>query len=767
MDKLIIKKFESIQEHLKEINDRFPKNLSKVFPDYDSLDDRDTIDLKELIYTLISNKWLIILITTIIFILGIAKALLDTPIYQLDALLQVEEAPKSLGDFNPVERLIEKNTSVQAEVAIIKSRMVLGEAVKNLDLDITAEPNYFPVFGKAIAREFTLRHKKKMSLPLFGYTEYAWGGEKIKVKSLTVPINWMDRKITLIAGKNGNFRVKDGKKLIAEGKVGTPTETNIKGEKTPFSLFVSVLISRPGTHFTISKKTPLNVVELLQENISITEQDDQEGFLSFTMESTTPIEAMQTINEIANIYIRLNVEQKSAEAQKTLLFLESQMPKVKSQVETATAALNEYRLKKGSVDLNIETEGILSGVVELKTQITLLQQEKDELHRSFTSLHPSVIAIDKQIDRLKIQLHSHNKQIEDLPQTQQVILRLSRDVEVDTQLYTALLNQLQTIKVTKAGTIGDVRIIDYAVIPTIPIKPKKIQIIALALLLGLVFGIATALIRKLFRQGIDNPLILEKHLNIPVYSTVSHSKFQQSLNKEHKKNKRNKDGIPNILALQKNNNQTIESLRSLQATLHFALLEAKNNSILICGPSPDIGKSFLSINLAIVLANSDKKILLIDADMRKGSLNKLLGVEREPGLTDLISNLNKPPEVIKTIENTGIDFLSTGRIPPNPPELLLNDRFEKLLKGFNESYDMIIIDSPPILAVADASIIGNITGASLLVVKSGEHSLKDLQLCIKRFNQNNATIKGIIFNDIPETSTNHKFEKYSYYDYAD
>lgn len=764
MDKLLLEKVESIQESLKGISERFPKNVPRTLSGNDTVEERDTIDLRELMGTLINDKWLIILITTITITLGIAKTQIDTPIYLLDALLQVEEAPKSLGDFNPIDRLIDNKTSVQAEVAIIKSRMVLGEAVANLKLDIVAEPKYFPVFGRPIARKFSLRNKNKVSLPLFNFTEYAWGGERINVKSLTVPESWLGKKMTLVSGKEGHFKVIDStKQLIIEGNVGKLSATTIKGENTPFSLFISLLKARPGTHFIISKQAQFNVINRLQERLSVTEQEIQQGFLNFTMESTIPNIAMQTINEIANIYVRLNVEQKSEEAQKTLEFLENQLPKVKNQVETATAALNEYRLKKGSIDLDIETEDILSGVVELKTKITLLQQKKDELHRNFTSLHPSVIANDKQISRLKTQLNSHNKRIEDLPKTQQVILRLSRDVEVDTQLYTLLLNQLQTIKVTKAGTVGDVRIIDYAVLPIVPIKPKKIQIVALAIMLGVVLGIIIALTRKLFRQGIEDPLVIEQSLNIPVYSTIPHSNFQQILNRSLKKNRRNKHDSLNILALQKNEDQTIESLRSLQATLHFAFLGAKNKTILITGPSPEIGKSFISLNLAVVLANSGKKVLLVDADMRKGSLNKVLGVSRENGLSDLILNLCEPAEVIKTIYDAGIDFISTGKIPPNPSDLLLNERFEKLLTDYNKYYDLIVIDSPPILAVADASIIGRTTGVSLMVVKSGEHTLGDLQLSIKRFSQNNVNIKGIIFNDLPVSSVNYGYEKYSYY----
>ncbi len=442
-------------------NDNSSKNSIWNSNDNNTQDDENPIDLRELFGTLEDGKWLIILITSLALFLGLAKAILDPPVFQLDALVQVKEASNALGNLDPMAAsLIESNkTPVDAEIVIIKSRMVLGEAVTNLNMEIIAEPNYFPFVGKSIARRFESHNKNQISSPLFGFPEYAWGGEQIKVNSLNVPASWLGRKMTLIAGEDGQFKVFDShQKLIFKGSVGKFFETSINGEDTSFSLFVSLLKAESGTQFTISKQSKFNAINSLKGKVSVTEQE-KTGILNFTMESATPVFAMKILNEIANVYVRMNVEQKSAEAQKTLVFLEKQLPLVKQQLEVATSALNEYRLRKGSVDLNIETEGILAGVVKLKTELSILRQQKFELLSNFTELHPSVMTINKQIAELKSRLKVHNNIIEELPETQQVILRLTRDVEVYTILYTALLNQLQTIKVTKAGTVGDVRVI--------------------------------------------------------------------------------------------------------------------------------------------------------------------------------------------------------------------------------------------------------------------------------------------------------------------
>ncbi|MCF6203279.1 MAG: polysaccharide biosynthesis tyrosine autokinase [Methylococcaceae bacterium] len=727
---------------------------------YQNQDD-DEIDLRQILGILLDSKWLIGTVLATSVLLGLAKALLSSPIYMADAMLQIEESSQPLGALEPMEALLGTGQiPVEAEIEIVKSRRVLGEVVKNLDLEIIAEPKYFPVFGKSIARNFKLRNKNKISAPLFGYLENAWGGELIKIETFNVPFSFIGEKLTLISGKKGLFKLFDeNQQLIFEGKVGEQVTKKSNDEEGEFNLFVSLLKARPGTAFTLIRKPYLDVIDDINEKLSVAEKGKLTGILDLTLESESPLLAMKVLNEIVNTYVQMNVEQKSAEAQNTLEFLDKQLPMIKNQLEAATTALNEYRLQKGSVDLNIETQGVLQGVVEKRTQITLLQQKRDELRRGFTSAHPTVVAIDKQINRLEVQMGADNKKITELPETQQVILRLSRDVQVNSELYTTLLNHLQTIKVAKAGTVGDVRVIDHAVLPKLPVRPKKVLIVAVSLILGLVLGLMLALVRKAMSRGVEDPDIIEKQLNIPVYATVPHSDIQKKLSKGG-----NDDEVFSVLAVEDTDDMAIESLRSLRTTLHFAFLEAKNNIIMITGPSPGIGKSFISTNLAFVLANTGKKILLIDGDLRKGYINKALGLKRENGLSDLISNNISIEEAIRTIETTegNIDFIPTGDFPPNPSELLLHERFDRLLEALSDQYDQIIIDSPPVLAVTDACIVGRLASVTLMVVKAGVHPLRELEQSVKRLKQNDVNIKGVVFNDLSASASAYGYGGYVY-----
>ncbi|WP_240141406.1 polysaccharide biosynthesis tyrosine autokinase [Nitrosomonas sp. HPC101] len=727
----------------------------------------DEIDLGELLDTLADNKKLILVITFVACIIGAAIAFLSQPIYRADSLLQISESSQSMVEqLDSLSSFFETKTPVQTEIELIKSRMILGQTIRNLHLDIIAAPKFLPLIGHIVARQLQrFNEDDTLSSPMPGFSHYAWGGEAIQVDTLEVPDSWKNKEIVLQATDGNRFKLIYQDEFILEGEVGKLIIQHLEGYPHPVKIFVTRLQSRPDTLFTLTRRSIGGAIQQLREDLSITEVGKNTGILGLSIESENPEEAVRIINEISNTYLQQNVEQKSAESQKTLEFLEKQLPELKEQLEAATSALNDYRIRKGSINLDIETQNILTSTVEINTQVTLLQQKRDELRQKFTEFHPNVVAIDKQISRLQAQINALDKKIGVLPETQQIILRLSRDMEVNSELYTTLLNHAQTIRVAKASTIGNVRIIDYAIPPDLPVKPKKILVMAIALMAGLMLGIVTAFVRRSLHHGIKDPSVIEKTLNIPVYATIQHSNSQKLIEKKLK-NKSMPDGPPLLLALEDPEDLAVESLRSLRTTLHFAFLEASNNIIMITGPSPGVGKSFVSMNLAVVMADAGKKILLIDGDLRRGAIHKPLRMNREGGLSELISRPIGLHDAIKRVPQANIDFIPTGEIPPNPSELLLHERFGQLLETVSKQYDLIIIDSPPILAATDAAIIGRLASVSLMVIKAEAHPVRELEQSVKKLVQAGVNLKGVIFNDIFAISSRHKYGQYIYqYDY--
>jgi len=283
---------------------------------------------------------------------------------------------------------------------------------------------------------------------------------------------------------------------------------------------------------------------------------------------------------------------------------------------------------------------------------------------------------------------------------------------------------------------------------------------------GLMMGIIITFIRKSLSYGIKDPGIIEKSLGIPVYATVQYSKYQKLIEKKLKSEPISGNHPPLLLALENKEDLAMESLRSLRTTLHFAFLEAHNNIVMITGPSPGIGKTFVSANLAVTMADAGKKVLLIDGDLRRGNIHKHMRLSRENGLSELISRSIDLNDAIKSIPLAAIDFIPTGKVPPNPSELLLHERFGQLLETVSNQYDLVIIDSPPILAATDAAIIGRLASVTLMAVRAGTHPLRELEQSVKKLVQAGVNLKGVIFNGIPETLSRHRYGQYVYqYDY--
>ncbi|MDD3326646.1 MAG: polysaccharide biosynthesis tyrosine autokinase [Zoogloea sp.] len=708
----------------------------------------------EIVAVVMEYRWLIAAITALSILLGGAFIFVSKPVYKADGLLQIEEKGSGGGmsaALKDLQPLMGDSTTVSAEQEILASRMVLGRVINRLKLDIEVEPKTFPLIGAAIARRYK---GDEPNSPLFGMSSYAWGGEILQVDALEVARSAEDKALTLVAGENGSFELFDENGgLVLSGVVGT------RASAGKFSVFVSKLVARPGTRFVVIRRSTETAVELLRKNFTVKEKGKKSGILEASLIGPEQEKNSVILDDILKTYVRQNVERRSAEAENTLKFLETQLPALKREMDSAEAAYNAYRQSRGSLDLNIETQSVLQSLVEVDNQIVALRQERDELRQSFTPEHPRVQAVDQRLERLKDRRRQFDSDVNKLPDTQQKVLRLARDVEVSTTLYTDLLNTAQQLKVSKAGTVGDVRIIDAAVASKRPVGLPAPVVLAIATFLGLLVSmIATWVIRSL-RVVVEDPETIESELGLPVYATIPHSPEEVAIVRRSKGAR----GAGELLAIRSPEDDAIESLRGLRTTIHFALLDASHNSLLITGSSPGLGKSFISKNLGAVLANSGQRIVIIDADLRKGHINKEFGLRRETGVSEYVAGAVKIEDIVKPTSVPNLWVVTTGQIPPNPSELLMHERFEELLQKLGQQFDTLIVDAPPILAVSDAAIIGRMTGATLMVARAGRHPLAELEQAIKRLNHAGVQVKGFVFNDL---NTNRQRYRYGYKGYV-
>ena len=698
----------------------------------------EVIDLGRLLGLMLDNKWLIIGITCLFALTGVIYALCATPVYQADALVQVEQKKAGIPGLSDVSDMLGSSDSEAAtEIELIKSRMIIGQTVDELNLNVQIEPDFPYGAGKGLAARL------------------GWQAGKLLVSRFQVPAAYEGLPFALELLENGAYRLShDGEELL-QGKAGELVQS-----KDGISLLVADLQGEAGQRFTLTKLPTLQVINDLQQNLMVSEKGKKTGMLALSLNGDDRDAIRTVLESVARNYVLKNIERNAAEAEKSLEFLQSHLPGVRSSLEESEQRLNSYRQKNESVDLNLEAKAALDTMVSLETQLNELTFKESDIAQQFTKSHPAYISLLEKRHTLLKEKERINQQVQKLPKVQQDVLRLTRDVEVGQQIYLQLLNKVQELNILKAGTVGNVRIIDHAAVKIQPVKPKKSLVVVIATLLGGMLSVALVLIRAAFNRGVEGPDELEK-LGINVYASVPLSGWEQEQSKKRQKGRK-----LTLLAQHNPADLSIEALRNLRTSLHFAMMEARNNVLMITGPSPSIGKSFISANLASVIAQGEQKVLLIDADMRKGNLHHYSATAGKTGLSDYLCGQQELQQIIVSDEQPGLDFIARGQVPPNPSELLMHPRFAALLEWASQHYDLVLVDTPPLLAVTDAAIVGRLAGTTLLVARFGVTAAKEIEITQRRLEQNGIEVKGAILNAMEKRAAGYYGGSYGYYQYS-
>ncbi|HCJ2785037.1 TPA: polysaccharide biosynthesis tyrosine autokinase [Klebsiella pneumoniae] len=704
--------------------------------------DEDELDLGRLIGEIIDHRKLIVSITAFFTLLALVYVVFSTPIYQADALIQVEQKQGNAILNNLSQMLPDSQPQSAPEIALIQSRMILGKTVDDLNLQTIIKKSYFPIFGRGFAR---LLGENEGSLSISRLYVHNVGNDSVKLK------------LTVRDGKH--YEIDFNNKKI-NGYVGQLYEND------DFSIKVDKMDAKPGSEYNIYYESRLKAISDLQNTLSVADQGKDTGMLTISLTGEDPSIIERIVESISDNYLAQNIARQAAQDAKSLEFLNKQLPQVRSDLDIAEDKLNQYRRKNDSVDLSLEAKSVLDQIVNVDNQLNELAFRESEISQLYTKEHPTYKALMEKRKTLQEEKAKLNKKVSTMPETQQEILRLSRDVESGRAVYMQLLNRQQELSIAKSSAIGNVRIIDNAVTQPKPVKPKKVLIVLLGFVFGGVISICIVLLRVFLRRGIESPEQLEE-LGINVYASVPVAEIiSKTASKKGTFTKKQNDFDKGLLALVNPTDLAIEAIRGLRTSLHFAMMESRNNLLMISGASPNAGKTFISSNLAAVISQSGKKVLFIDTDMRKGYAHKLFNVQPENGLSDYLSKRIELEKVIKQTSIAGLEFISRGMIPPNPAELLMHQRMGEFLNWANEHYDMVILDTPPILAVTDAAVIGNYAGTTLLVARFELNTTKEMTIAFKRFDQSGINVKGCILNGIVKKASSYYGYGYHHYGYS-
>lgn len=700
--------------------------------------DEDEINLGTILDGLWLDRKLVLIIAAVIFALGAAYAFMAKPIYEANLIIQIEDSSASaeslLGDAGA---LFETKTAAASEMIIMGSRMVVANAVDSLGLYISARPKYFPLVG----RWWASKHNQLSEPGLFGLGGYVWGNEEIHVGVLNLPESLSQDLFILTADGAGGFELEHPSLESAlRGRIGETVRSDTEFGK--IELLVDKLEAKKGAQFLLSRNSRLGAIESLQSSLSISEIGKSSKVIEVKLEGGDPLLTTAILNAVGQEYIRQNVGRKSEEAEKSISFLDSQLPEIRRNVEAAESKYNKLRDMRGTIDIGEEAKSMLKQAVEIEVKLLEVKRGREEMLSKFTAQHPSVVNADTQMRILQAQRSTIQEQIKRLPSVEQDVIASMRDVKVGNELYTTLLNTAQQMRLAKASKIGSARIIDLATPPEQPIKPKRFMIVLFSALLGLFAGIAAAIIRKTMRGAIDSPKMIEDATGLQVYATVMESKNQEELTRKIKAKESGQFLLTEVFP----DDLSIESLRSFRVAMQFAMLDATNNRVMITGPTPGVGKSFLSANIAAVLAQSGKRVLLIDMDMHKGHLNQYFGLKRAGGLSEILAGEFSLDQATHKEVLKNFSFISNGTHVSNPSALFLNERLPQLLDQCSQQYDIVIVDAPPALLVSDVAVLGPHMGTTFMAVRDAASTLNDLTASVKRLSQARVEVKGVLFN---------------------
>ena len=727
-------------------------------------DDKET-DLMRYVQTLLDQRWLIFWVASGITLAGIFYALLARPVYEASLMVHVEEKaprePKNI--LGEAGSMIDYKTAAAAEVELLRSRLVIARAVDKLRWYIDARPVRLPLVGGWLAQQPW--KIDRWPAPLQWLDSYAWGDEDITVSEFTVPALLENRRFVLQVGEAGNYQVTEKESDLAfPGKLAETLSVSTRYGM--ITLRVDAVRASPGMRFELVRTSRLSAIDSVQRALDVSEIGKQSGILRATLKGSTADAVYRLLSELGREYMAQNSARRTEEADKSLAYLNQRLPELKQQLEQAEARYNQFRNLHGTVDLGEEGRISLQRSAAARTRRIELEQKRTELLSRYTANHPAVMSIETQLRDVNAELRQAASQLKSLPVLEQEMVRLARDVKVNSELYAALVSSAQQLQLITVGRTSNVRLIDAPEKPEKPVTPDRPRIIAIAIFAGVFLGVMVAFLRRSLQTALDDPTELERITGVPVYASIPHSRAQEDLTKSADRT----SPLP-LLSRVSSMDVAIESLRNFRTALQFCLNNTPNRIVLITGPTEGMGKSFVAVNLATLIAASGRRVLLIDGDLRDGHLHRYFRGERQGGLSDLLSGA--PLEsILRRDVLEHLDLIATGSLPPNPSEILLRPAMQSLLAELAPHYDLVLIDAAPLLAVADSLVLGAHAGAIFVATRAGVTTPAEVSESLKRLARAGLSAKGLLLNDLPLRpgrygyGTSYSYGKYRQLGYA-
>ena len=724
-----------------------------------------TSDAKAYLKLLLRHKFGLVLT----FLLGLGLAwlyLLSTdPVYETRALVEVNEAVNIVDSDQPKQYDFNAPT-IKEQASYIKSRRVLGPVVERFGLRTVAEPERVPVLGDLAAR-FPVLGDWLGGLEIA--RGHAWGEVDIDVGTLEMPRRWQDERLTLTALGEGEWMLeRDGRVLVERATVGETLSIEPEGI-APTTISIAALDAPEGTRFALSQRSLAAAIGDLNDRLATETTDSKSRIITVKLRGEDPTRIAEITNAILDEYRGLRGASENAKLDKELAFYEDNVPRVEEELRAAEQALSDYRRRAGSFNQDTQTNARLAQIDKLETERLELVVERDTLSERYTNDHPTLRRFITDIAVLDRQIRALSARIVNSPDIEREIARLENEVDSKRELFTEWDAKLSTLRIAQAGNVDSVQVIDDAIAPRKPVSPSPLLAIVGATLATLFLYMLWLTLRSTLSTVIGDQETLERASGLPVFMNIPKSPAQRRIGSgaaiaDPRRLLPGKDTDAEagggVLALSRPEDYSVENLRGLRSMLEDVMSGAHNNVLMFTSPLPSMGKSFVSLNLAVLLAQSGKRVLLIDADYQRGQLHRSLGIGMGPGLPEVVRGQSELRETVKGTVVENLYCIPRGFAGDAGNREMPTDReFGAFVRVVAPRFDIVIIDTPPVLSVSTAAAIGKHVGSSILVVKEGEVKEPQLAEALKRLSFSGVRVNGCILNGSSMPTPRH----YTYY----
>lgn len=693
---------------------------------------------------LLEHAWLAAGVFFAVVLAGVLFALFATPVYRVDGLLQIEEraAPTPVGVANRQTVFDAPVQPLTGEMEILRSRELLLRAIEATQADIQIDvENRFPLIGDWAARRHAGSGAAGVASAPWGLSAFAWGGERLVIGKLEIPpVLYGEDLFIERHGANEWLLFDASRKYVARGSFNQ--DVPVKFGDFTGSVRIDELVGNPGTRFRVVRNDMSLVYADLAKQLRVAEPARQSGVVRLSLDAENPKQATALLRELMRGYLDRTVRVRTGDAQRSLTFLEEQLPQVKTNLEKAEEALSSYRSRTHTVNLDHESQAAFQQVVQLEKSRIDLELKQRELAERFGNAHPTMQTVNQQLGTVRRQLESLNSGFGRLPQNQRDVVRLEREVATNAALYTSMLNSVQELKVARAGMVGNARIVDAPRASAKPVHPRPMIILSIAGGLALIGSFLTALFAGLLRPTIRDSDEIDASVGLPTVITVPESAIQRRVMRWVLPFNASKSRLLSLMAPEE---PAVESLRSFRMHLtHPSPTPIKH--LLITSATAGVGKTFISANLASLLGSARKRVLLVEADMRHPHLQTYFGTPCSPGLADVLAGTERFEQVVHREVLPNVDLLMPGEPYDNPADLLSSPRLRTLLEQLDGQYEHVIFDSVPILPAGDSLAIAQLPVSTFLVARAEHSTLREVQEAARRLEGINANIRGVVFN---------------------